>query len=227
MNAPRSREAGLVGDVVVARVHVAEHGVAQIGAFRLDEVEHAMPMAEPAGQMDHERQAGAPLGARRADQALLLLGGEVAAHADLADQADAHARPVDPFERIPDDLVRDRIRAHLRDRGRVRALEVVAGAHHDVEAGRFADPLQRQGIAADAAAGRIDHGGAAQRLERQQLRDRELLVVEAAVVEIDERVHAQLADDAGMHRRSSRDGAARARLAGATTSAHRAEDARA
>ena len=73
MNAPRSREAGLIGDIVVARVHVAEHRVAQIGAFRLDEVEHAMPMPEPAGQMDHERQAGAPLRARRADQALFLV----------------------------------------------------------------------------------------------------------------------------------------------------------
>ena len=95
--------------------------------------------------------------ARGADQALLFVGGELAAHADLANQADPHARPVDAFERIPDDLVRDRICAHLRDRRWMRALKIIiAGAHHDVEAARFADPPQRQGIAADAAAGRID-----------------------------------------------------------------------
>ena len=61
------------------------------------------------------------------------------------------------------DLVGDRVRAHARDRRRMRALEIVAGAHDDLQAGRRADPHQRLRVAADAAAGRVDHRPPAQR----------------------------------------------------------------
>ena len=53
-----ARGAGrLVVGIVEGRVHVAEHGVARIAALLLDDVEHVVPEAEPARQMDHERQA--------------------------------------------------------------------------------------------------------------------------------------------------------------------------
>ena len=54
-------------------------------------------------------------------------------------------------------------------------------------------------IAANAAAGRVNNAAPTRSLERQQLGNCETMIIERAIVEIDERVHAQLANDAGMH----------------------------
>ena len=107
--------------------------------------------------------------------------------------------PSMPCERLGHDLVGDGVDRHSRQRRRVRALQVVAGAHDDIEPGGPRDSLQGRRVAADAAAGGIDHANAACMLEGEQFGDRQRLVVERAIVEIDEWVHPQLADDALVH----------------------------
>ena len=49
-------KAALILVVVEARIHVAEHGMPQVGALALDHVEHAMGKALPARQVDRQRQ---------------------------------------------------------------------------------------------------------------------------------------------------------------------------
>ena len=48
----------LIAGIGKARVHVAEHGVAEVAALRLDHVEDAIAVPFPAGQMDRQRHAG-------------------------------------------------------------------------------------------------------------------------------------------------------------------------
>ncbi len=81
----------------------------------------------------------------------------------------------------------------------MRALKIVAGAHDDIQPGGTRDPLQGGRVAADAAAGGIDHGHPAFMPEGEQFGDRQWFVVECTVVEIDKWVHPQLADDALMN----------------------------
>ena len=116
MKAPRRASDDLVVEVVMARVHVAEHGVARIAALLLDDVEHGVAEPEPARQVHHQRQAGPRLRPGGAVQRLALVGGEVWGDTDLADQADAG--PVDAIERLGDDLVGDGIG---REASRARA----------------------------------------------------------------------------------------------------------
>ena len=59
----------------MARIHVAEHGVAKIGTFLLHDVEHLVRQPLPARQMDRQRHAGDLRGARRADAATFALRG--------------------------------------------------------------------------------------------------------------------------------------------------------
>ena len=51
-------KARLIVEIVVARVHVAEDGVPEIGAFLLDDIEHLVRQPLPARQMDRQRHAG-------------------------------------------------------------------------------------------------------------------------------------------------------------------------
>ena len=110
--------------------------------------------------------------------------------ADLADQADARRRRCHraPRRTISSAMASTDMR---RRPGRVRALQVVARAHDDVQAGGLADPR-----AAPPGCGRC-RGRSGSTTVRppacakgQQLGDRQRLVVERAVVEVDERVHA-------------------------------------
>ncbi len=52
------RQRMLIRRVAVARVHVAQHRVAQVGAFCLNDVQYPVAEALPAGQMHRERHAG-------------------------------------------------------------------------------------------------------------------------------------------------------------------------
>ncbi len=84
-------ERGLVRDVGARRIHVAEHGMADVAAFFLDDVEDAMGEPEPCGQMHHQRQLCPALRAHRPAQALFFVRREHRGDADLADEADFHA----------------------------------------------------------------------------------------------------------------------------------------
>ena len=80
-------EACLIVKILMAGVHVAEHGVLQVGAFLLDDVEHLIGQPLPAGQVDRQRHAGDAGSACRGAQGFPLLGGEILADADFADNA--------------------------------------------------------------------------------------------------------------------------------------------
>ena len=154
-------------------------------------------MPKPAGQMHHQRQAGAALRLRRAAQRLLLLGREIGRDADLPDQADPDAAVADPVMRLAT-ISSAMSSTVIAQRGGMRGLQIIAGAHDDVEAGRLRDAPQGRGIAADAAAGRVDDGPAAGLGEGLQFGDRQRLVVERAVVVVDEGIQPQFAEDARM-----------------------------
>jgi ATPase subunit of ABC transporter with duplicated ATPase domains len=73
---------------------VAQHRVPQVGAFALDDVEHAMGEALPTRQVNGEWSAAQPGRARRAAQHFFLFRREVLADADLADDPRADLRVV-------------------------------------------------------------------------------------------------------------------------------------
>src|SRR4051794_4305688 len=77
----------------------------------------------------------------------------------------------------------------------MRALEVVAGPHDDVEARAPGDAGKRQWVAADAEAGRVDDGVAAEIGEAVELPHGEVDVEQEAIVPVEKRVHAEFADD--------------------------------
>ena len=85
-------KAALVGGVIQAGIHVAEHGVAEIGAFLFDHIEHSVGEPLPARQMDRQRHAADLRSACGTAQHLLLGWREVLADADLADQTGAGIR---------------------------------------------------------------------------------------------------------------------------------------
>ena len=119
-------------------------------------------MPFPAGKVDRQRHAGETRRPRRTAQHLLLLGSEILADADLADDAGGDDRHVvGDAAAVARDCRRDLIDRHGADIVGVRRLEIETGAHDDVEAGATADLLQGGGVAADAEIGRIDHGAAA------------------------------------------------------------------
>jgi hypothetical protein len=79
-------------------------------------------------------------------------------------------------------------------------MQIIAGAHYDLQARRRRDARQRFRVTAYAAARRINDGVAARCGEQAELVDRRRLVIKSAIVEIHERVHAELADNAGVNR---------------------------
>ena len=82
----------------------------------------------------------------------------------------------------------------------MRALQVITGTHDNVQAGCRRDALQGQRISANAATRRIDNGFAANPHKFGQFGNGQRFVIQRAIVEIGKRVHAQFAENAGMHR---------------------------
>ena len=128
----------------------------------------------------------------------VLIGGEIGGDANLPDQPDAHAAVADAGDCFGDNLIGDVIRAHTGEPRGVRGLEVEAAARDDVEAGALRDARERPRVAPDAGAGWVDDSPAAERHGLGQFGHRQLLVIQTAVVEVDERIHPQLAEDAGI-----------------------------
>ena len=179
---------------------MAEHDVPQVRAFALNDVEHAMSVALPARKMNRERSAAELGRARRASQHLFLGRREVLADPDLADDAGADLGLVLREAAVPSDRLGDRFDAHVLHVRRMRRFEVEARAHHDVEPGSPADPLQRGWIAADSEVGRIDDGVPAVFDEMIELLDRRPDVEQPAIVAIEKRVHPQVADHRDVER---------------------------
>lgn len=123
----------------------------------------------------------------------LLLGlSEVLADANLADQTRAGIRAIAESSAIPGDRLRDLFDRHRLHLVGMRGLEIVAGAHHDMQAGASTDPLQCRGVTADPVVSRIDDCPPAMLDEMHQLVGSDVDVQEAAIVPIEERVHAEL-----------------------------------
>ena len=208
--APRRGERRLVGEVVVARVHVAEHGLAEIGALGLDDVEHVVAEPEPARQVHHQRQAGPRLRPGSAVQRLALVGGEVRGDADLADQADAGRRR---RHRAP------RRRSGRRWR-RPRASRPRAGARSGGSSrrpSRCGGRSPRRCGAARPGCGRCRGRSGRRRCVRPRAAKRPSsvdgvsFVVSAMLCAVDEGVLAQLPEDRGLERRVGEPGAVGAR----------------
>ena len=187
-------EARLVVEIVVARVHVAEHRMAR--DRRLPPRRYRAPVRQPlpAGQVDRQRHAGEPLGAGGAAQRLSLLGGEILADADLADRPIATPVPSPPPSTSPHDLVARSHPRHLRDTGGCAACEIIAGAHDDLETGHSRSPQLHadRGRCRNRSGRRPcappSAGSAAVPRSRGHRR-------RASIVPVDVGVHAQFADD--------------------------------
>src|SRR5690606_29846043 len=173
-------EGDLVVAVGAAGVEVAEHGAGEPAALLGDDVEHAVAVPYPAGQVHRERHAGAGLRAGRAAEHLLLLRSEVGRDADLADDARAHA--VHALGEIAFDLVGDVGGGHRADPGGVAALQVEAAAHDDVEPGGAGDRDQFGRGAPEAVGGDLQHRAPAAVGEPAHLLDRDPRVVQGDVV---------------------------------------------
>ena len=154
-----ARGAGrLVVGVVEGRVHVAEHGVAR--GRRPPPRRCRGPRCPRRNQPGRWTISGRPVrawarAAPRSD--FSLVGREVRARRRSRRSGRCAAVPSTPSSAsatISSAMASADMRGHL---GRVRALQVVAGAHDDVEAGGAGDALQGRRVAADAAAGGIDH----------------------------------------------------------------------
>src|SRR5918992_1479918 len=99
--------------------------------------------------------------------------------ADLADDARAHAGPVDPIVELGNQLVRQLVDAPFVDprNGRVVRTEIPAAAHHDGHLGPRAQGAQPLGPATDARQRQVDHGATAASPEVAQLVADDLFVV--------------------------------------------------
>ena len=82
----------------------------------------------------------------------------------------------------------------------MRALEIEARAHDDLQPRPAADGGELFGVAADADIGGVDHGMAAQHLVARQFRQCRLGIIEREIVAVHVGVHPQLADDLHAHR---------------------------
>src|SRR5207248_6762292 len=103
------------------------------------------------GGVGHDRAAGPPVRPRGGPKDTLLARRDVAAlRADLADEPGADARAVHPGRELLHELIGQVVGGAGIDLGRVDSLAVPAGAHHDLDAARLADPPQRERVAAQA-----------------------------------------------------------------------------
>ena len=179
---------------------MAEHGVLEVGALALDDVQHPMGETLPARQVNREGRAAHSGRARGAAQHLLLRRREVLADADLADNPGADFRIVLGHAAVCRNRLGDQLNGHVPDIARMRGLEIKARAHDDVQSGAPADALQRRRVAADPDICRVDDGSTSVFDEMRELFDRDLDVEESAIVAIEKRVHAEVADHRNIER---------------------------
>ncbi len=76
----------------------------------------------------------------------------------------------------------------------MRGFQIQTASHDDIEPCAAADPLQRLGVLTQTEVGRIDDRLATQLFELHEFVDGDVRVEQLAVVEIRERIHAELAD---------------------------------
>ena len=144
--------------------------------------------------MDLHRQVRLALRGAGAGQRLSFAGREAAADADLADHPRTDAGIAHADGDVADDLVGDLALAFRVVLGRLRTVQVVAGAHDDVEPGCAAHLGEPQRVAPQAVGGGLDDRLAALVGEATHLADRQVEIVHHAVVATDERIVAQLPD---------------------------------
>ena len=89
------------------------------------------------------------------------------------------------------------------------------------KSGGFRDANESIGSPADAATGRIDDRYPAGRRKLPQFRYRQALLIEGAIVQHQERIHAQFAQNSGMNRVGGRAAGVPALAADATSSGSR------
>jgi hypothetical protein len=187
--------------VVVVRHHVAvpHHHAGRVDALLGKQVELGVA-DRPAGGVGGDGQARTPVGAGRGPERPLLLGGDHAVAADLAD--DAGPDPLDALLDVAQDEVRHRVGRQLVELGREVRAAVEARPSDDVQAGRLRHRPQRHRVAVQATGRDVDQRAAPRVGVPHQLGLREGWIIEQAVAavltrEVDEDVlvrqgHAQL-----------------------------------
>jgi hypothetical protein len=128
-----------------------------------------------------------------------LLGKGDGHGSDFADDAGTDARVADSAGDLGDRSGRQLVGAQPGDRGWQSAFEVEAGALDDVQAGPLGHLGDPGKIGPDPDARHVDQAPAAGVLERLDLGDRQLGVVEPQVVAQQERVAAQQAEQWHVH----------------------------
>ena len=188
---------GVEGDVAAARgeaahdrhrvldaVHVAQDHPRQIRTGIVQAVRDLHRRLDVAADVNGDRGPAPVLRPRRGAQHLGLVSRQRPRAAELADDPGAHPARPHALENVVHDLVLDLGLAAFVHARRVRAVDVVAGAHDDVEAGGPCDTLQAVGIPFEPDVAHLDQGVAAFELELHHLPDRQRLVVEMEVVVI-------------------------------------------
>ena len=193
-------KAALICVVVEARVHVAEHGVPEVGAFALDHVEHAMgERSQPGRWMD----SGTPVifEARAAPRSTFSSAAVKSLLTPISPMipAQTSGSSSEPAA-VGRDRLGDRRRRHLLHISGMRRLEIEAGAHDDVEPGRRLIRCNADGSRPMPRLVGSTTVWPPCSTKCLQFLDRGLGVEQPAIVAVEEWIHPQLAEHRDVER---------------------------